>query len=67
MFSVTALVCSYGFGLAWVAELILGVLLGFAAMEAVVGFCAGCFAFGYLIKWGLVPEETCRRCSEFRT
>jgi uncharacterized protein DUF4395 len=43
---------------------LLAVLVVFAALESVVGFCAGCFVFGYLMRWGLVPEETCAACND---
>ncbi|MEX2598363.1 MAG: DUF4395 domain-containing protein, partial [Dehalococcoidia bacterium] len=42
----------------------LGVLAFFAAMEAFLGFCAGCFVFGYLMRWGVIPEELCQRCND---
>ena len=41
---------------------VLGVLSVFAALEAFVGFCAGCFVFGYLMRWGLIPESVCKKC-----
>ena len=62
-FSLTALVLVYGFGLVGVAYAVLGVLVLFAGLEAFVGFCAGCFAFGYLMRWGFIPAETCERCN----
>ena len=62
-FSVAALVLVYGFGLAGWAYAALGVLVLFAGLEAFVGFCAGCFVFGYLMRWGFVPAETCERCN----
>ena len=65
MFSSAALVLTYGFGLVGVAKGVMGVLVLFAAMESFLGFCAGCFIFGYLMKWGLIPEETCERCADF--
>ena len=39
-------------------------LLVFATLESVVGFCAGCWAFGLLMRVGLVPEEVCAACSD---
>ncbi len=27
-----------------------------------MGFCAGCFVFGYLMRSGFVPAETCQKC-----
>ncbi|MCL0101840.1 DUF4395 domain-containing protein [Dehalococcoidia bacterium] len=65
LFSMIALVLNYGFGFSSVAEGFLVVLVSFAFMESFLGFCAGCFVFGYLIKMGLIPEETCRRCADF--
>ena len=62
-FSLTALILSYGFGATLAANSVLGVLVLFATLESVVGFCAGCFVFGYLMRWGLVPQETCDRCN----
>jgi hypothetical protein len=41
---------------------LLVVLVAFALLEAVVGFCAGCVVFRYLMRWGWIPEETCERC-----
>ncbi len=62
-FSTTALVLYYVFGLTQAAYGVLGVLLLFATLEALLGFCAGCFVFGYLMRWGVVPKETCERCN----
>ncbi|HMM96579.1 DUF4395 domain-containing protein [Phycicoccus sp.] len=43
---------------------LLAVLLGFAALEAFVGFCAGCFVFGQLMRVGLVSDDTCVECAD---
>ena len=43
-----------------VTTALLGVLVVFALLESVVGFCAGCWVFGYLMRWGLVPEARLR-------
>lgn len=47
-----------------VATVLLAVLVVFALLESVVGFCAGCWVFGYLMRWGLVPEAICVECSD---
>jgi hypothetical protein len=47
-----------------VTTALLGVLLVFALLESVVGFCAGCWVFGYLMRWGLVPEAVCVACND---
>ncbi len=62
-FSVTALLLYYVFGLSTPAYAVLGVLVFFAALESVVGFCTGCFVFGYLMRWGIVPEDICEKCN----
>ena len=50
----------------WVSPIagksVLGVLAVFAALESGFGFCAGCFVFGYLMRWGLIPESVCLAC-----
>jgi hypothetical protein len=61
-FSATALTVHFGLGLEAAAEGVLAVMLIFAAAEAILGFCAGCFVFGYLMRWGLVPKEVCEQC-----
>jgi hypothetical protein len=63
VFSTTALIFIYPFDLHVAAEGALAILVIFAALESFVGFCAGCFVFGYLMKWGLIPKETCERCN----
>ena len=34
-----------------------------AALEGFVGFCLGCTAFGWLMRWGVIPESVCLECS----
>ena len=51
-------------GLPAVTTALLVVLLVFATLESVFGFCAGCYAFGLLMSAGLVPEETCAACND---
>jgi len=65
VFSTTALVLTFGFGQPLIAEGVLGVLVFFAGLEAFAGFCMGCFVFGYLMRWGFIPEETCERCNNW--
>jgi hypothetical protein len=40
------------------------VLLVFAALEAGLGFCAGCWVFGRLIRAGIVSDDTCVECAD---
>jgi hypothetical protein len=42
---------------------VLSMLSVAAGLEAFFGLCLACKAFPFLMKLGLVPEETCRRCA----
>lgn len=61
--SICALALHYIFGLAFAANLAIAVLAFFATLEALAGFCTGCFIFGYMMKWGLIPQEVCEKCN----
>lgn len=67
VFSTTALISHYGLSSPIVAKYTLGILLGFAALEAILGICAGCFVFGYLMRWGIIPHGICIKCSDITT
>ena len=62
VFSVTALALYFGAGSMLAAKGVIGVLIVFASLEAFVGFCAGCFVFNYLMRWGLIPQSVCEEC-----
>ncbi|WP_207843350.1 DUF4395 domain-containing protein [Williamsia soli] len=60
--SGTALVLSLlGFGLG--AQIATGVLIVAALLESVLGFCLGCTIFGYLQRWGIIPDSVCEACN----
>jgi hypothetical protein len=61
-FSVAALILA-AVGATTVAGILLGVLTVFAGLESIVGFCAGCFVFGRLMRAGIIPEDTCEACA----
>lgn len=63
--SVTALVLHFVAGLSVAAGAVLAMLAVFAALESFLGFCAGCFMFNYMIRWGLVPKSICEECINF--
>jgi hypothetical protein len=63
LMSGAALVLWLGLGQAAPGRALLGILVGFATLEATLGFCAGCVVFGQLMKWGWVPQDTCERCN----
>ena len=62
VFSTTALVLHYGAGLTLAAHGVLAVLTVFASLEAFLGFCAGCFVFNNMMRWGLIPQSVCEEC-----
>lgn len=53
-------------GAAPVARGAIAVLLVFALFEATVGFCAGCWAFGQLVRLGALPPSVCAACADLR-
>ncbi|WP_078128989.1 DUF4395 domain-containing protein [Leptospira alexanderi] len=62
LFSLTSLILLIQ-GQILAFQITLGILVFFAALESFVGFCAGCFVFGYLMQWGIIPQEICERCN----
>ena len=62
VFSTVVLIAYFGAGSAVAAKSVVGVLMLFATMESGLGFCAGCFVFNHLMRWGLIPESVCREC-----
>lgn len=64
--TTVAAVAWFGFGAGTVTAVLLGVLLVFATLESVLGFCAGCWLFGLLMRVGLIPESTCEACADIR-
>jgi hypothetical protein len=62
---LTAAAALFGLGLGHpvLASGLLVVLLLFALLESVLGFCAGCWLFGQLMRAGLVSRRTCEECA----
>lgn len=46
------------------AQVLLVLIIVAAGLEAFLAFCLGCTIFGWLMRAGLVPEETCEACSD---
>ncbi|MFT4125911.1 MAG: DUF4395 domain-containing protein [Gordonia sp. (in: high G+C Gram-positive bacteria)] len=60
--STTALILSLtGLGLA--AQIVTGVLVVAAGLEAFAGFCLGCTIFGFLQRHGVIPDTVCEACN----
>lgn len=62
-FSVTATVL-VALGLWGAAQIVLGMLVAAAFLEAAFGICLGCKVFAGLMKLGVIPEEVCERCND---
>lgn len=62
--SLTALVLHLAVGADTAALAVLGVLTVAASLEAFVGFCLGCWMFGRLMRWGLIPDDVCEECND---
>ncbi|MET3806282.1 fatty acid desaturase [Nakamurella sp. UYEF19] len=64
-FSVAALVFFHA-GIPLVSWLLVGVIIVFAVLESVLGFCMGCTVFGRLQAIGLIPASVCEACNDIR-
>lgn len=64
VFTVTAAVLTYGVDRFDVAQVVLAVLLLPASLEAFVGFCVGCWVFGWLMRIGVIPASVCEACND---
>ncbi len=62
--SATAVVAHFGFGAAGVADVLVGMILVAATLEAVLGFCIGCKVFGLAMRAGVIPAEVCAECTD---
>lgn len=61
-FSLAAIVL-FANGLTLAYQITLATLVFFASLESFLGWCAGCFMFGILMKLGVIPQEVCERCN----
>jgi hypothetical protein len=64
VFSSTALVLWYGFGLSTAAWVFTGLLAVAALLESALAICLGCMVFGVLMRWGVIPESVCLECAD---
>ena len=64
IFTVSATVAYYGFDQPTVAYGLIAVLVVFAALESLLGFCMGCKVFALLMRLGVIPESVCEECND---
>ena len=62
--SLSAAIAYVGFGAGTVAAVLVAMIAVAASLEAFVGFCLGCTIFRYLMRVGVIPEETCEACND---
>jgi Domain of unknown function (DUF4395) len=62
--SLAAVVAYFGFESSGAAYVLLGAIVVAATLESVFAFCVGCTIFGLLMRWGVIPDEVCERCSD---
>ena len=49
-----------------ISIILISTLILFAALEAFMGFCAGCKVFKLLMNIGLIPNDVCEKCSNYQ-
>lgn len=62
IFSASALTSSLIMNASALPMALVCILAVFAALESLAGFCAGCFVFSCLMRWGLIPKSVCEAC-----
>ena len=61
--TAVAAVSGLALGLTGLSAALVALLVAFATLESVFGFCAGCWLFGLLMRARVIPEETCEACA----
>ena len=64
-FTVAAALLWFAAGAHTAALALAGVIVVFASLESVFGYCVGCKAFYVGMRLGLVPPHVCRKCAPF--
>ncbi|MDZ4727378.1 MAG: DUF4395 domain-containing protein [Leptospira sp.] len=62
IFALTSIIL-FQLDLFHIYRIVLSILVFFASLESFVGWCAGCFFFGLLMKVGIIPKEICEKCN----
>ena len=60
--AVSAAVLDLGFDQRGLANVLLGLMVFAATLEAAFAICAGCTIFAGLMRAGVIPESVCARC-----
>lgn len=62
--TVAAAVFAVGLDQWGVAQVLLGLLVVAASLEAFIGLCLGCRIFALLMRIGVIPAEVCESCND---
>jgi hypothetical protein len=62
--TTAAAVTALAFGAWTAAQVLLGLVVVAASLEAFAGFCVGCRMFALLMRAGVIPPEVCARCND---
>ena len=62
LISLLATIAIFVFDSPTSARYLMAVICFFASLESILGFCAGCFVFGWLMKLNLIPASVCESC-----
>ena len=63
VFTSSALISYFAFDSITVTRYLIGTVGFFASLEAFLGFCAGCYVFGWLMHFGVIPQSICESCT----
>jgi len=63
VFTSSALISYFAFDSITVTRYLIGTVGFFASLEAFLGFCAGCYVFGWLMRFGVIPQSICQSCT----
>lgn len=62
--SSAAFVAHFAFGATGLAQILVGMIVVAASLEAGLGFCLGCKMFALLIRARILPESACVECND---
>ena len=61
--TTVAAIAALALGWTTVAEVLTAMMVVFATLESVFGFCVGCKIFGALMATGVIPDSICADCA----
>ena len=64
--TTAAAVLALGSDATGAADVLLGLMMVAAGLEAILALCVGCHLFALLMRIGLVPSSVCAQCADIR-